>query len=167
MTTSDYLSRLLIAAIVLAIGVALLSINRVKKKGTGKSNLPLLLIGWILIAIALIGAIIFTVISIYSTSGTWGVLLLIALGGIFIFAALIIFLGIGISSLVDGCKKDENGKRNKEAIVRGATLLFLAVAVLATVIITFAVMMYVESNKEKPVRMMISLLWIIRYLIAF
>ena len=66
-----------------------------------------------------------------------------------------------------GIKKDESGKRNKEAIVRGATLLFLAIAVLVTVIVTFAIMMYIESNKEKPVRMMVSLLWIIRYLIAF
>ena len=94
-------------------------------------------------------------------------MILIAVGGIFIFAGLVVFLGIGISSLVEGIKRDESGKRNKEAIVRGATLLFLAIAVLVTVIVTFAIMMYIESNKEKPVRMMVSLLWIIKYLIAF
>lgn len=167
MTTSDYSLCLLGAAIVFVVGIAMLFINRFKKKHTGKSILSLLIIGWILVAIALIGAVIATIISIYSTSGTWGVMILIALGGIFIFAGLVVFLGIGISSLVEGCKKDRNGDRDKEAIVRGATLLFLAIAVLATVIITFAIMMYIESNKEKPVRMMIDLLWITKYLIAF
>lgn len=167
MTTSDYSLCLLGAAIVFVVGIAMLFINRFKKKHTGKSILSLLIIGWILVAIALIGAVIATIISIYSTSGTWGVMILIALGGIFIFAGLVVFLGIGISSLVEGCKKDRNGDRDKEAIVRGATLLFLAIAVLATVIITFTIMMYIESNKEKPVRMMIDLLWIIKYLIAF
>jgi hypothetical protein len=167
MTTSEYSLCLLGAAIVFVVGITMLFINRFKKKHTGKSILPLIIIGWILVAIALIGAVIATIISIYSTSGTWGVMILIALGGIFIFAGLVVFLGIGISSLVEGCKKDRNGDRDKEAIVRGATLLFLAIAVLTTVIITFAIMMYIESNKEKPVRMMIDLLWIIKYLIAF
>jgi len=167
MTTSDYLLCLLGAAIVFAIGLALLIANKVKKKNTGKSNLPLILIGWILIATALIGAVIATIISTFDTSGTIGVFLLIGIGGLFIFMGLIVFLGIGISSLVEGIKRDESGKRNKEAIVRGATLLFLAIAVLVTVIVTFAIMMYIESNKEKPVRMMIDLLWIVKYLIAF
>lgn len=167
MTTSEYSLCLLGAAMVFVVGITMLFINRFKKKQTGKSNLSLLIIGWILVAIALIGAVIATIVSIYSTSGTWGVFFLIGLGGIFIFAGLVVFLGIGISSLVEGCKKDRNGDRDKEAIVRGATLLFLAIAVLATVIITFAIMMYIESNKEKPVRMMIDLLWIIKYLIAF
>ncbi len=167
MTTSEYSLCLLGAAIVFVVGITMLFINRFKKKHAGKSILPLIIIGWILVAIALIGAVIATIVSIYSTSGTWGVMILIALGGIFIFAGLIIFLGIGISSLVEGCKKDRNGDRDKEAIVRGATLLFLAIAVLATVIIAFTIMMYIESNKEKPVRMMIDLLWIIKYLIAF
>ena len=167
MTTSDYSLCLLGAAMVFVVGIAMLFINRFKKKHTGKSILSLLIIGWILVAVALIGAVIATIISIYSTSGTWGVMILIAVGGIFIFAGLVVFLGIGISSLVEGIKKDESGKRNKEAIVRGATLLFLAIAVLVTVIVTFTIMMYIESNKEKPVRMMVSLLWIIRYLIAF
>ena len=166
MTTSEYSLYLLGAAIVFVVGITMLFINRFKKKRAGKSMLPLIIIGWILVAIALIGAVIATIISIYSTSGTWGVMILIALGGIFIFAGLTIFLGIGISSLVEGIKRDESGKRNKEAIVRGATLLFLAVAVLVTVIMTFSIMMYIESNKEKPVRVMIDLLWITKYLIA-
>ena len=167
MSTSDYLLLLIGAAIVFTIGIAMILINRFKKKYTGKSTLPLIIIGWILVAIALMGAIIATIISIYSTSGTFGVFLLMAIGGIIVFAGLILFLGIGISSLVEGCKKDENGKRDKEGIVRGATLLFLAIAIIVTVIVSFIVMLHIESNKEKPVRMMIDLLWIIKYLIAF
>ena len=73
MTTSDYSLCLLGAAMVFVVGIAMLFINRFKKKHTGKSTLPLLIIGWILVAIALIGAVIATIISIYSTSGTWGV----------------------------------------------------------------------------------------------
>lgn len=167
MTTSDYLLCLIGAGIVFAIGIAMLLINRFKKKKTKKSILPLILIGWIFVAIALIGAIIATIISIYSTSGTFGIFLLVALGGIFVFAGLILFLGIGISSLVEGCQKDKDGNRNKEGIVRGATLLFLAVAIIVTIVVSFIVMMHIESNKEKPVRMMIDLLWIVKYLIAF
>lgn len=167
MTTSDYLLCLLGAAIVFIAGIFLLLINKIKKKNEGKSILPLILIGWVLIAIALMGAVIATIISTFDTSGTIGVFLLIALGGIFIFAGLIVFLGIGISSLVDGLRKDKDGNINKEATVRGATLLFLAIAVVVTVIFTILIMMQIESNKEKPVRMMIDLLWIVKYLIAF
>ena len=35
---------------------------------------------------------------------------------LFSLNTLVVFLGIGISSLVEGIKKDESGKRNKEAI---------------------------------------------------
>ena len=67
MTTSDYSLCLLGAAMVFVIGVAMLFINSFKKKYAGKSTLPLLIIGWILVAVALIGAVIATIISIYST----------------------------------------------------------------------------------------------------
>ena len=167
MSTSDYLLCLVGAATFFIIGVGLLIVNRIKKKDTGKSDLPLILVGWSLVAIALIGAIIATIISTFETTGTTGVILLIALGGIFIVIGLILFLGLGISSLLEGCRKDKNGMRNKEEIVRGATFLFLAVAVAVTVIVTIAIMMHIESNKEKPVRMMISLLWIVKNLTAF
>ena len=147
MTTSDYFLCLLGAAIVFMIGLALLIANKVKKKNTGKSNLPLILIGWILIAAALIGAVIATIISTFDTSGTIGVFLLIGIGGLFIFMGLIVFLGIGISSLVDGLRKDKNGNINKEGAVRGATLLVLAVAILITVVVTILIMLQIESNK--------------------
>lgn len=167
MSTSDYLLCLVGAATFFIIGVGLLIVNRIKKKDTGKSDLPLILVGWSLIAIALIGAIIATIISTFETTGTTGVILLIALGGIFIVIGLILFLGLGVSSLLEGCRKDKNGMRSKEEIVRGATFLFLAVAVAITVIVTIAIMMHIESNKEKPVRMMINLLWIVKNLTAF
>ena len=155
------------AAFAIIAGVVLLIINFSLKRRDGKSLLPLIIIGWTLLALAITELFVSTLLFVIGSSGTFGLFLVMALGGIFILTGVAVLLGTGISSLVEGCKKDEQGKRNKETIVRGAALLFLAIAVAVTIIVTIAVMLYIESNKEKPVRFMVSLLWIVKYLIAF
>ena len=155
------------AAIAIVIGIALLIVNFSLKKKGGKSLLPLIIIGWSLLALAITELFVSTLFFVIGSSGTFGLFLVMALGGIFILTGVAVLLGTGISSLVEGCKKDENRKRNRESIVRGAAFLFLAIAVTVTIIVTTAVMLYIESNKEKPVRFMVSLLWIAKYLIVF
>ena len=76
-------------------------------------------------------------------------------------------LGFGSSSLVNGLRKNKEGQRNKDAIIRGSALLFLSIVVVATVIAAIMVLAHMESNKEKPIRMMVSLLWTISYLNVF
>ena len=155
------------AAFAIIAGVVLLIINYSLKRRDGKSLLPLIIIGWSLVALAVAELFVSTMIFIFGSSGKFGLFLFMALGGVFILTGIILLLGMGISSLVEGCKKDEQGKGNKEAIIRGAALLFLAVAVAVTVVVASATLLHVESNKEKPVRFMVSLLWVVKYLIAF
>ena len=167
MDFTTYMICFICAGMAIILGIILFIFNRVRKKSTGKSSLPPIIVGWVLLALAIVGLAIATIVYTFSSSGTFGVFLLLMIAALFIIGGIAFFLGIGISSLAESLRKDKDGKRNKEGIVRGAALLFLAIAVLVTVIVTIAIMMHIESNKEKPVRMMISLLWMIKSLSVF
>ena len=65
-------------------------------------------------------------------------------------------LALGISSLVEGFKKDKDGKRNPSAMVRGWTLLFLSIAMVSVIITTLAILFndYSNSRGDTPVAFM-------------
>ena len=147
MSETDYYLILLSAFIVVTIGIVLLATNKHIKKTTGKGKLPLIIIGWTLIALTIIGTTIATLVLIDNTSGRFGLILFMILSPLFIMAGFITLLSSGIASLTEGCRKNKEGQRNKEAIVRGAFLLFLSVAVIATFIISLSVLMSTHSSE--------------------
>lgn len=136
-------------------GIVLLVIQNVIN---GKAKLPLFIVGWILFGLSLLGLIIASIVYTVGSAGSFGLFLLFALTGIFVFLGIALFVGFGASSLTEGLRKDKEGKRNKEAIIRGTILLTLAVLVVITIIVTTSILLNMESNKDEPVRMMISLL---------
>ena len=123
-------------AVILSVGIFLLAFNSHLKKKNGKSNLAMILIGWTIIAACIIGLVISFVIFIDSSLDSFSMLLLMILSPLVIIAGVISMLSYGASSLAQGLTKDDNGLRNKEAIVRGAFILFLAVALTVTIIIS-------------------------------
>lgn len=165
--TSDVLFYCFIGAMVLmSFGIILLIANYSEKKYRKKSILPLLIIGWSFIGLSVAGFAVAFIFYLSQTDST-SIFITLVLGGIFILGGIIMLLGFGLSSLVNGLRKDKEGKRNKDAIIRGSALLFLSIVVVTTVIAAIMVLAHMESNKEKPVRMMISLLWMISYINVF
>lgn len=165
--TSDALFYCFIGAMVLmSFGIILLIANHSEKKYRKKSIMPLLITGWSFIGLSVAGFAVAFIFYLSQTDST-SIFITLVLGGIFILGGIIMLLGFGSSSLVNGLRKDKEGKRNKDAIIRGSALLFLSIVVVATVIASIMVLAHMESNKEKPVRMMISLLWMISYLNVF
>lgn len=165
--TSDALFYCFIGAMVLmSFGIILLIANHSEKKYRKKSIMPLLITGWSFIGLSVAGFAVAFIFYLSQTDST-SIFITLVLGGIFILGGIIMLLGFGSSSLVNGLRKDKEGKRNKDAIIRGSALLFLSIVVVATVIAAIMVLAHMESNKEKPVRMMISLLWMISYLNVF
>jgi len=165
--TSDTLFYCFIGAMVLmSFGIILLIANRSEKKYRKKSILPLLITGWSFVGLSVAGFAVAFIFYLSQTDST-SIFITLVLGGIFILGGIIMLLGFGSSSLVNGLRKDKEGKRNKDAIIRGSALLFLSIVVVATVIAAIMVLAHMESNKEKPIRMMVSLLWTISYLNVF
>lgn len=165
--TSDILFYCFVGTVILiAFGIILLIANRSEKKYRKKSILPLLITGWSFIGLSVAGFAVAFIFYLSQTDST-SIVITLVLGGIFILGGIIMLLGFGLSSLVNGLRKDKEGKRNKDAIIRGSALLFLSIVVVATVIASIMVLSHMESNREKPIRMMVSLLWMISYLTVF
>lgn len=165
--TSDALFYCFIGAMVLmSFGIILLIANHSEKKYRKKSILPLLITGWSFIGLAVAGFAVAFIFYLSQTDST-SIFITLVLGGIFIIGGIIMLLGFGSSSLVNGLRKNKEGQRNKDAIIRGSALLFLSIVVVATVIAAIMVLAHMESNREKPIRMMVSLLWTISYLNVF
>lgn len=143
------------AVFLVAFGIALIQIGK-RIKTTDKKRLLMILIGWLLIVLPIIGLIIAFIVFINDSSGITGTYLFAFISPLFIFIGFAICLGIGISSLVEGYKKDQEGKTNTSAIIRGWSLLFLSIAVIAAVIITLAILFtnYSNSRSDTPVRFM-------------
>ena len=131
---------LLAAAILATIAIVLLAHNKIKKKETGKDNLAKLIVGWSLIAITIIGLIIAFLSYIEDSSGGFGLIMVMLLCPLFVIGGFISMLSYGIASLIEGSRKDENGQRNKSLMVKGSFLLGMSLAIVTTIIVTFAVL---------------------------
>ena len=118
-------------------------------KGKRNTNKTLLIIGW---------AMVFTLITavsiglgffiIYARSSILG--WLIILTPFMVIAGLIVTLALGASYLVKGLTKDENGKRNRGALITGIVML----SVSATIVLTIATLFVLFANGLIPIALM-------------
>ena len=145
---------LIIAAILVTVGIVLLTNNKMVKRSTGKSSLVKLIIGWSLIGLTIIGTIIAILLYIHETSGTLGIVVVMVLCPIGVCAGFVAMLSNGISLFNEGLNKDIEGKRNKEKIVGGSFLMFLSIAVVTTIIVSFVILLQMHSSADHPVAFM-------------
>ena len=153
MTETISFELLIVTLVGLTVGGVFLIYNSVNKKAGGKSNLGFVVSGWALVSIAIIAGVLDFVFYINSNGGIAGLYLFIFISPIFILGGFIFLLSYGISTLVRGCQKDANGLRNIDAIVRGAFLTFLAIAVIVSIVVSVGILMhdYSSANGDKPV----------------
>lgn len=138
---------------IIVIGCVFLFYNKGNKKRTGKSSLGLILTGWILITLSIIGFVIAFLVFLNYSSGMTGLLLFIVLSPLVILGGTTFLLAYGLASLTKGCKRDNDGHVNKEAIIRGAFLVFLAIALIVTIIVSMSILLEIQSNArgDKPI----------------
>ena len=110
----------MLAVIMLTTGVFLIIFGN-KVKEDGKKNLTQIIIGWVTLAVSVLILIVSFIVYLYLAGGISGAYLFIFISPLFILAGFIVMLALGISSLVEGFKKDKDGRRNPSAMVRGWT----------------------------------------------
>lgn len=145
----------MLAVIMLITGIFLIIFGN-KTKEDGKKDLVKIIIGWILFAVSILGLIVSFLVYIYLAGGITAAYLFIFLSPLFILAGFIIMLAIGISSLVEGFRRNKEGKRDPSAMIRGWTLLFLSIAMVSVIITTLAILFndYSNSRGDTPVAFM-------------
>lgn len=106
-----------------------------KKDNNGDRNPKLIVIGWIIIGVStLAGTILFLFVS-WLSSYLFGLgLLMIPL---LILAGIVVSLTLGVSNLVNGYTKNENGKRNYQLVTSGWILLGLNITIVAAIFTLF------------------------------
>lgn len=106
-----------------------------KKDNNGDRNPKLIVIGWIIIGVStLAGTILFFVVA-WLSGYLFGLgLLMIPL---LILAGIIVSLTLGVSNLVNGYTKNENGKRNYQLVISGWILLGLNITIVAAIFTLF------------------------------
>ena len=145
----------MLAVIMLITGIFLIIFGN-KTKEDGKKDLVKIIIGWILFAVSILGLIVSFLVYIYLAGGITAAYLFIFLSPLFILAGFIIMLAIGISSLVEGFRRNKEGKRDPSAMIRGWALLFLSIAMVSVIITTLAILFndYSNSRGDTPVAFM-------------
>ena len=127
-----------------------------KPKEKEKKSLPQIIVGWVMLAISIITLITCFIVYIYLAGGITGAFIFTILSPLFILAGFLVCLILGISSIVEGFKKDKDGKINGAVLTRGWVLLFLSIAMVATIITTLAILFndYSNSRGDTPVAFM-------------
>ena len=106
----------LVAAASLAAGIVLVVIGN-KKNQYGKVNLPMVIIGWVVIIATIIASIIGIIVGINSSEASAGTFLLTAVVPVFILLGFVVTLGLGIANLVKGYQKRQDGSQNTGKII--------------------------------------------------
>ena len=128
-----------------------------KKKEDGKvKDLSLIIIGWVLIGLTVVASIVGLIVYIDVHGGLGGTVLFTVISPIFIVFGSVICLAIGISSLVEGYKRNKEGNRNHSVIARGWTMLSLSVIIVVAVIVTLTVLFanHADARGDTPVAFM-------------
>ena len=134
------------AAILVFVAVVLFITNKINKKDKGKDNLVKVILGWSFVATAIIGIIVAFLLYVNESTGTFGILMILILCPLFVVAGFIAMLSCGIANLIEGNRKDENGQKNKALVVKGSFLTGMALAIVATIIVTFAILFATGSS---------------------
>ena len=145
----------MLAVIMLITGIFLIIFGN-KTKEDGKKDLVKIIIGWILFAVSILTLIVSFLVYIYLAGGITAAYLFIFISPLFILAGFILMLAFGISSLVEGFRRNKEGKRDPSAMIRGWTLLFLSIAMVSVIITTLAILFndYSNSRGDTPVAFM-------------
>ena len=145
----------MLAVIMLITGIFLIIFGN-KTKEDGKKDLVKIIIGWILFAVSILTLIVSFLVYIYLAGGITAAYLFIFISPLFILAGFILMLAFGISSLVEGFRRNKEGKRDPSAMIRGWALLFLSIAMVSVIITTLAILFndYSNSRGDTPVAFM-------------
>ena len=127
-----------------------------KEKENGKNDMALIIIGWVLIVLTVVASIAGFIIYIDIHGGINGTVLFTLIAPIFILGGFITCLGIGISSLVEGYRKDKEGKRNSGVIIKGWSLLSLSLALVVVTVVTLTILFsnHADARGDTPVAFM-------------
>ena len=133
---------ILIGATLIAAGIILIII------GSKNKLKPMLISGWALAIIALIGAIVGTILlasrseqSFVSTLITYAFPAMMLIG-------FIIAIGVGVGNLIKGYEKDKEGKVNTNKIIAGWALLILSILLVLAVIIPLTIVFDQQSSGD-------------------
>lgn len=157
--SSFFFYGLSISAILLIIfGIFLIKIGKslTKKSENKNAYLGQIITGWSILATAITLYVLYFILYINAQGGISGTFVFTMIAPLFIFIGFVICIGIGASSLVEGYRKNNEGQRDKVAIIRGWFLLVLAIIVVVIVIVTLSILFndYSNSRGDTPVRMM-------------
>lgn len=142
---------------ILLIGFSIFMINFGGKKGNnGKINMPVIIVGWVLLVLTVIASIVGLILYISESGGYFGTILFTIISPIFIIIGVVVILIIGISSLMEGYRKNQEGQRDKSTIIRGWSMLALSILTLTAIIVTLVILFinYSNSRGDTPVRFM-------------
>ena len=142
---------LLVIAAVVTTG-SLFIYEGAKKNNDRKKKLVFSIVGWSLIVLTIVATIVGFIVLVDLSGGFFGTIIFTIISPLLIIGGFTSTLGIGISSLVSGYKKDGNGNRNHNEIIRGWSMLFLSVAIVASIIITLAILF--ENHSDTPIAAM-------------
>ena len=145
----------MLAVIMLITGIFLIIFGN-KTKEDGKKDLVKIIIGWILFAVSILALIVSFLVYIYLAGGISAAYLFIFISPLFILAGFIFMLAFGISSVIEGFRRNKEGKRDPGALIKGWTLLFLSIAMVTVIITTLAILFndYSNSRGDTPVAFM-------------
>ena len=145
----------MLAVIMLITGIFLIIFGN-KTKEDGKKDLVKIIIGWILFAVSILALIVSFLVYIYLAGGISAAYLFIFISPLFILGGFIFMLAFGISSVIEGFRRNKEGKRDPGALIKGWTLLFLSIAMVTVIITTLAILFndYSNSRGDTPVAFM-------------
>lgn len=126
-----------------------------KKAKKDKRLLPLVIVGWTMVALSIVAVIFCFILYVDEAGGEYGTYLLIFISPLFILGGFAACIAIGASLLANAYKLPKEDVTRKQSIVRGWFLLILAIVVVVVIIVTFMVLLNnYESTRERPIRMM-------------
>ena len=106
-----------------------------KKDNNGDCNPKLIVIGWIIIGVSTLAVTILFFVVAWLSGYLYTLGLLVV--PLMILVGIIVSLTLGISNLVNGYTRDENGKRNYQLVKSGWILLGLNITIVAVIFTLF------------------------------
>ena len=106
-----------------------------KKDNNGDRNPKLIVIGWIIIGVSTLAVTILFFVVAWLSGYLYTLGLLVV--PLMILVGIIVSLTLGISNLVNGYTRDENGKRNYQLVKSGWILLGLNITIVAVIFTLF------------------------------